>query len=196
MPFVVRGDLPDPLTLPSKIASSRGAGGAGFTMNFADRPDAIIREAIRPMLAIFGKLCMPEVRVFVCHASEDKPVARELAPRLSSHGAEVGLDEWEICVGDSIVEKINTGLESASHLAILLSANSVNKPWVTREISAALMRQLATASVTTLPIRLDNCTIPAILSDIKYADCRGSLERGISEVAESLFLSKTASKDC
>jgi hypothetical protein len=185
LPFVERGDLPDPLVMPKRDSSSHGA---GFSMNFADRPNVVVKEAIRPMLSLFEKLSVPEMRVFVCHASEDKPAARDFASRLSALGAEVWLDEWEIRVGDSIVDKINAGLESASHLAVLLSVNSVTKPWVKREFSATLMRQLADSSVTTLPVRLDNCAIPAVLSDIKYADCRESFERGINQIAESLFL--------
>lgn len=189
LPIVERGELPDPLVMP-RTSDRPTSSGAGFTLGFAGRPETRVRDAIRPVLLMFERLSMPEARVFVCHASEDKPVAREFASRLSALGAEVWLDEWEIRIGDSIVEKVNAGLQSASHLAVLLSANSVNKPWVKRELSATLMRQLATACVIILPVRLDDCSIPVILADIKYADCREDLERGIKDVAETLFLRK------
>lgn len=110
LPLVERGDLPDPLVTPSR--SFKLSGGAGFTLNFENSPQVNVREAIRPFLRIFERLHLPEARVFVCHASEDKPSAREFANRLSALGAEVWLDEWEIRVGDSIVEKINAGIRS------------------------------------------------------------------------------------
>lgn len=186
LPFVERGLLPDPLIMP------RNAGtGAGFTINCADRPQTAIRDAIQPLLDLFQKLRRPEARLFVCHASEDKAVAKELAAYLSSQGAEVWLDAWEIRVGDSIVSKVNEGLEAASHLGILLSKNSVTKPWVRRELSSALMRQISNNEVTILPIRLDDSPLPAVLVDIRYADCRTNRQAGFQEVVDSLFPTTT-----
>lgn len=97
------------------------------------------------------------------------------------------LDQWEMRVGDSIVEKINSALTTASHLVLLLSAHSVTKPWVKREFSSAFMRQLADSSITVLPVRLDDCEIPAILSDIRYADCRSGKVNGFNETKNTLF---------
>ena len=97
------------------------------------------------------------------------------------------LDQWEIRVGDSIVEKINDALTSASHLAVLLSTVSVTRPWVTKEFSAALMLQLADRAIRVLPIRLDGCTVPAILADLRYADCRSDTIRGFQEVFEAIL---------
>lgn len=186
LPLVADGELPDPLILPED-ATPGDFHGAGFTINLSGQPEAIVREEIRPLLQIMRNICNPEVRIFICHASEDKKSARKIASRLSSVGADIWLDEKEIGVGDSIVEKIDSGLESASHVAVLLSTNSVDKPWVKRELSAALMRQLKEASVTVLPIRLDDCSIPPILADVKYADCRDSIEEGLNDVIQTLF---------
>jgi len=98
----------------------------------------------------------------------------------------VWFDQWQIAVGDSIVEKINSGLESSSHLAILLSRNSVAKPWVAKEMSVALMRSLADRSIWVLPVRLDDAPVPAILADIRYADCRVDFEKGFNEMLSAV----------
>jgi hypothetical protein len=184
LPLVERGCLPDPLVMPRKLGTPTGA---GFTINCADRPQTVVREVIQPLLDLFLKLARPEARLFVCHASEDKGIARELATFLFSHGADVWLDEWEIRVGDSIVTKISEGLEASSHLAVLLSKNSVTKPWVTRELSSALMRQIKDNAVSVLPIRLDDSHVPAILADIRYADCRTDLQSGFQDVVNAIF---------
>lgn len=187
LPFVERGLLRDPLVLPPNRHDKVISHGAGFSISCAGRPETVIRVAIHPLLELFQKLSLPEARLFLCHASEDKNTARELGSYLSSRGVEVWLDEWEIRVGDSIVAKINEGLEAASHLALLLSANSVNKLWVRREFSSALMRQLKDNSVSVLPLRLDDSPIPAVFADIRYADCRANLQSGFEDVLRAIF---------
>jgi TIR domain len=97
------------------------------------------------------------------------------------------LDEWEIHVGDSNVQKVNDALGTITHLVFLLSENSVRKPWVSKEWSAALMRQLSGHAVSVLPVRLDDCVIPTFLSDIRYADCRLSIRTGVSQIKRALY---------
>lgn len=181
------------IVLNEKEGGSEAA--AVFSFGFAGRGDTPVREAIEPLLGYFRKLVGPEVHLFICHASEDKPVAHSLAQFLHRRGAQVWFDQWEIRVGDSIVQKINDALSSISHLAVLLSRNSINKPWVTKEFSSTLMRQLADNSVTILPVRLDDSPVPAILADVRYADCRAGVERGFAELEQALFPSLSSPGD-
>jgi hypothetical protein len=185
-PLVEHGLLPDPLSFPLK-REDRIERGAGFSIEYEGRAGTIIREAIQPLLGLFRRLVHQEARLFICHASENKAIARQLASFLENHGAEVWLDQWEIRVGDSIVQKINEGLSSSSHLAILISRDSITKPWVTKELSSALMRQLSGCSTHVLPVLLDDSPIPAILADIRYADCRSDPSAGFQEVLDALF---------
>jgi len=48
------------------------------------------------------------------------------------------------------------------------------------------MRQLEDASVKVLPVVLDDCAVPAILSDIRYADCRHDIGAGIEELLRAI----------
>lgn len=127
------------------------------------------------------------VHVFICHASEDKGAARELASAMRQFGADVWFDEWEIRVGDSIIQRIDHALGAVSHLIVLLSQVSVNKPWVRKELSSALIRQLSEKSITVIPLRLDECVIPSILADIRYADARAGMEHAIIEIKRALL---------
>ena len=185
LPFLDRGELPDPLVFPVKL-KDRFENGAGFSIDCEGKPQMPILDAVRPLLSLYHQLAGTSGSVFLCHASEDKPAALRLATLLRSHGVAVWLDQWEIRVGDSIVEKVNSGLESSSHLAILISKTSISKPWVTRELSAALMRQLADRSILVLPVRLDDSPIPPLLADIKYADCRSDFEDGTMGILEAV----------
>jgi hypothetical protein len=48
--------------------------------------------------------------IFLSHAHEDKPFVRYLARHLTSHGVRVWVDEAEMGVGDSLLEKITTSI--------------------------------------------------------------------------------------
>lgn len=50
--------------------------------------------------------------MFLCHSSEDKEKLQRVAAALKEAGIPVWYDEWEIAWGDSLIEKINEGLES------------------------------------------------------------------------------------
>ena len=156
-------------------------------LNLSDTPEIPILDALSPLIAALRIMADTAPRAFICHASEDKPAARLIATALRTKGAVVWLDEWEIRVGDSLVQKVSGGLESSSHLVLLLSKHSVTKPWVQREFSAALIGQLSQHQITVLPVRLDDAQPPTIIADIKYADARQGVPHAIGELVQALF---------
>lgn len=124
--------------------------------------------------------------LFVCHASEDKPFVEKLVTELDRRAMFAWYDKREILVGDSIVEKINTGLSNADFLIAVLSPRSVSKPWVVREMSSSLMRQLSNREIKILPILLEKCELPTLLTDIKYANFCASFDFGFNELMTSI----------
>lgn len=158
-----------------------------YSMDFSDRRAIRVRDAIAPFIDGINRFNRPSIHAFICHASEDKGAARELAAALKILGADVWFDEWEIRVGDSIVQKIDSALGIVSHLIVLLSETSISKPWVNKELSSALMRQLSKEAIMVLPVRLDGCRIPPILADLKYADARAGIPNIISEIETALY---------
>lgn len=158
-----------------------------LNLNFKDAPETLLKDALVPFVEGFRRLARPSVYVFVCYASEDKSTAQQISVELTALGAAIWFDEWEIRIGDSIVQRIDAALGRITHLVVLLSRSSVNKPWVNKELSVALMRQLTQKSVTVLPLRLDDCAMPPILADIKYADARKGLRQACDDLAAALF---------
>jgi hypothetical protein len=108
--------------------------------------------------------------VFLSHNSKDKPWVRNLAERLIADEVIVWLDEAEINIGDSLIEKISTGIQDMRFVAAIISKNSVESSWVQKEISIAMSKEIAGREVTVLPLVIDNCELPASLSDKLYAD--------------------------
>lgn len=79
--------------------------------------------------------------VYLAHASEDhSALARPLANRLMENGVEVWLDAWEIRTGDSLKRKMEEGLGGCTHFVVLLTPNSLGKPWVETEIDVGFVR--------------------------------------------------------
>ena len=64
-------------------------------------------------------------KVFLCHANSDKRVARRLARDLERNGMDPWIDEAEIVVGESLLERIERGLSDADFVAVLLSPRAV-----------------------------------------------------------------------
>jgi hypothetical protein len=125
-------------------------------------------------------------RAFLAHSSHDKPFVRKLAQRLVSADIKVWLDEWELRVGDSILERINHGLRESDYLVIVLSGASVSSSWVRRELHAALMQALSTRAITVLPVLKEACEIPTLIRDLYYADCSRNFDKGLRDLINAI----------
>lgn len=108
--------------------------------------------------------------IFLSHSSNDKPFVRKLAADLRRAGFYVWVDEAEIKVGDSLIEKIEDGIDNTDFLGVVISQNSLSSEWVTREVRIALSQEIAGRRVKVLPILLEPVSIPSFLVDKKYAD--------------------------
>jgi TIR domain len=158
-----------------------------FSRYFEREENPVLREIIQPFVIQFEQFLNTKHTVlFLCHASEDKPFVDELCTFLEHRQVDVWYDRKEIKVGESIVQRISGGLGAASHLVVALSGSSVKKNWVLKELSSALMRQLQDSTIHVLPVLIEDCSIPPLLADIKYADCRANNDTGFSELLEAL----------
>jgi hypothetical protein len=123
--------------------------------------------------------------VFICHRKADVTLAERLAQEIKAAGHEVWLDDWKIDIGDSIVEKINEGLEGMAYLVLCYSSSGMSD-WVNREWMSALARQLSGQPVKILPLLLSGGKPPAILADIKYADLIKDWHKGVQDLLKAI----------
>jgi len=129
----------------------------------------------------------PTSQIFISHSSEDwQFVYHSVALRLQGLGYKVWYDKWSIAVGDSIVEKIFSGLSESDALIIVLSKNSINSKWVKEELSFTVMRKLSDSDIRLFPVLIDDCEIPHPLRHIKYADFRSSEEDGFNSLVGAI----------
>ncbi len=124
--------------------------------------------------------------IFMCHASEDKPFVDRLITELDRRALHAWYDKREILVGDSIVGRINDALASAGFLVVVLSSRSIIVPWVSRELNSTLMRQLGQKHIAVLPVLVEDCDLPPLIADLKYADFRQSFDSGLAELVAAI----------
>src|SRR3989337_1548094 len=121
---------------------------------------------------------MPEatrpLRVFLCHAREDKPIVRELYRQLDSEGwIDAWLDVEKLYPGQDWNLEIEQAVEAADVIIVCLSNHSVSKEgYVQREIRMVL--DLADykpeGTLFIIPVRLEECEPPRRLRRWQYAD--------------------------
>lgn len=75
--------------------------------------------------------------IFVSHAGKDTWIAHRLAKDIAALGAETFLDAVDVETGDEAEARILEGLDRCSELLVLLTPNSVERPYVWMEIGAA-----------------------------------------------------------
>lgn len=123
---------------------------------------------------------------FISYSSKDRKFVERLATDLSGNNLDIFFDKWEIKVGDSIVEKINSGLKKMTELVIVLSKESVKSNWVKKELSTAVMKKLKNKSIRILPVLIEKCDIPSIINDLQFADFTDAYETGLISLTDSL----------
>ncbi|MDQ2706811.1 MAG: tetratricopeptide repeat protein [Actinomycetota bacterium] len=81
--------------------------------------------------------------VFISHASADDGFVAELRRRLERLGVPVWVDSRSLRGGDQLAPEIEAAIEAASHVLVVLSLDTVNSPWVRREVDKGLEVQRA-----------------------------------------------------
>lgn len=113
------------------------------------------------------------LRIFLCHASEDKPALRTLYGRLKGDGYRPWLDEEEILGGQDWNLEIRKAVKAAQVVLVCLSKSSVSKEgYLQRELRFALeaAEEKPEGAIFLIPVRLEECLIPERLKPLQWVD--------------------------
>lgn len=108
--------------------------------------------------------------IFISHSSSDKPFVRRLAVDLLQEGLPVWLDEWELDISDSLIQRIYDSIADSSYFILVISSASISSGWVLKEMTAALTREEQISRRFLIPILLDDSVPPLQIADRLYAD--------------------------
>jgi hypothetical protein len=92
---------------------------------------------------------------------------------------------WEIGAGDSIVQKINKGLERCDAFIIVVSANSVRSKWVREELNSAVVERIERAAQI-IPVRLDDSPVPPIINHLRWIELH-PMDEHLEELVKAVF---------
>ncbi len=111
---------------------------------------------------------MPEskrpLKVFLCHASQDKPVVVDLYERLKGEGwIDPWLDKENLLIGQDFDLEIEKAVETADAVIVFISKNAVNKTgYVQKELRLVYDTYMykPEGALFAIPLRLEECDPP------------------------------------
>ncbi|MFH0801430.1 MAG: toll/interleukin-1 receptor domain-containing protein [bacterium] len=124
-------------------------------------------------------------KLFICHSTLDKSLAVAISREVESVGVSTWRDDKDIGGGDSIPEEISKGLSTATHFAVILSSNSINRPWVKTELENAVMLRHSSGLPKIIPILLEGLKPLPPIANIKGIDFR-QFQEGLESLFNSL----------
>nr|WP_269084163.1 toll/interleukin-1 receptor domain-containing protein [Sorangium cellulosum] len=128
-------------------------------------------------------------RIFLSHASVDKPTVRRVAEALRSAGHDPWVDDEQILIGESIPAAVERGLRQADFVVVCLSKAAAERGWVEAERDATLMQQLRERKARILPVRLENVPPPYIIAPLAYVDIfpgEDAFRQGVERLVRSI----------
>ena len=118
---------------------------------------------------------MPTIKdLFLSHSHADKSFVHQLANDCEQRGVTVWVDEAELLIGDSLIQKIQQAIDRTRFFALVVSDRSIDSEWVQKELEQALETEISSKSVKVLPIFLGGVDrLPGFLRSKLYADFSG-----------------------
>jgi len=127
------------------------------------------------------------LKVFLCHASIDKPKVRELYRYLRRRGVNPWFDEEHLVGGQDWQVEIPKALATSDAIIICLTKNSVDKEgYIQKEIKFALDKalEMPEGRIFLIPVKFEECEVPFSLSRYQWVDL--TIESGYSKMMKAL----------
>lgn len=96
---------------------------------------------------------------FISHSSKDKQFAERLYSDLQGAGVRCWFAPEDLKIGDKLRPSFDDAIRLHDKLVVLLSASSVESPWVEKEVETAFEKERIQARMVLFPIRLDDAVM-------------------------------------
>lgn len=113
----------------------------------------------------------PKLKVFLCHASKDKPIVRELYDRLRADGFDPWLDSELLDPGENWPLEIQKAMRASQAVIVCLSEVAIVKEgYIHTEIKTAqsLQMEKPEGTIFFIPLQLEECEPPFSMREIQW----------------------------
>ncbi len=124
---------------------------------------------------------MPTGKTFFSYSRADSTFVLKLANDLRNAGVAIWLDQLDIKAGDHWDTAIESALNAAPNLILVLSNDSVKSENVMDEVSFALE-----SGKSVIPVLLNECTVPFRLKRLQRIDFTGDYQTGLHQLLQVL----------
>lgn len=93
----------------------------------------------------------PRIKIFLSHASEDKPAIADALAEALKEDYDLWYDKYKLTLGDSLLTKISDGLRETDFGVVILSRNFFGKKWTQNELDGLFALEEANRKVI-LPV--------------------------------------------
>ena len=130
----------------------------------------------------FGK----ENEVFISHSSKDKQEVEKLLPFINAADLPIWFDKYNIDFGQSIVDKVQEGVENSYAVIFWITKNFLKSKWCETEMRAFVRRMIEEdiliICILNKDVSIDD--LPIFLRDIKFIKRENE---SIEEIAKSIL---------
>jgi len=120
----------------------------------------------------------PKLIPFLCYAKENKVIVREFSAKLKSEGwIDPWFDEEDILPGQVWQDSVTNGVRNSHAVIVFLSKVAVaSEGFFHKELKLAIdtAKEKPEGTIFIIPIRLNDCDVPQMLSMYQYVDYFGS----------------------
>lgn len=112
-------------------------------------------------------------QIFLCHANDDKPIARAIYDYLRENLLDVWFDEENLLAGGEWRVEIPKAIKKSDVVLLLLSNHAITKEgYFQNEIKLALevANEKPDGTIFIIPLRLEDCKVPQSLEKWQYID--------------------------
>lgn len=123
---------------------------------------------------------------FISYYHEDADFVTRLAPALAERGFTVWYDRRSLTAGSSWPREIERALECTHYVALVATSDSVERPWVRREMDGAYVREGEEYRQILVPLRIDHSDLPLFIRARQWCDFRPGFEHGVDDLTDAL----------
>ena len=111
--------------------------------------------------------------ILIANCFQDQDFARKLAFSLRRDRVSPFVAVGEMMAGDSLVRRLGSATQPVDCVVPVVSIISVTHNWVERDLVEVMSREVNQRRIRAYPVKVDNCTMPAVLADRFVADFYG-----------------------